>query len=436
MLSKDIIKQVIRQFQSAKLPEIVYRSIDIPVNSLKIISLIGARRCGKTYLLFDIIKQLTKKDIPIENILYINFEDERLSFNISELDLIIQAWRELHNGELNNKHYFFFDEIQNINGWEKFIRRIYDTETKNIFITGSNAAFLSTEIATSLRGRTLSYEVFPFSFNEYLKFKNIDTDYYTPRNRAIIINEFNNYLQKGAFPETIGKENLQHSEILRSYYYVMLYKDLIERYNISSITVLKNFIEKLTDNLTKGFSINKVYNIIRSMGLSLDKNLLYDLIEYIENIYLAFKIERYDYSLASRKRYDKKVYFIDNGLINTITHQFSNNTGKLLENAIYVFLRRRYSSLYEKNIFYYKNKTECDFIVFDKNRASYCIQVSSDISDNKTKEREIKGLLEALTFFELNKGYIITTEQEEELMVENKKVIIKPAYKLLIEEVF
>ena len=433
MINKDTIKQIIRQFQASRLPEMISRNIVLPVGSRKIVSLVGARRCGKTYLIFDTIKRLVNNGTPIENIMYLNFEDERMSFEIHELDLIIQSWRELHNGDVSTDHYFFFDEIQNINGWEKFVRRIYDAETLNIFITGSNSAFLSTEIATSLRGRTLTFEVFPFDFNEFLRYKDIEPDYYEPKNRAKILNEFKNFIRNGSFPETIGKSRFERNEILRTYYYVMLYKDLIERYNISSISVVKKFIEKLADNLTKSFSVNKVYNVLRSMGLSMDKNLLYDLIVYIENIYLAFKIQRYDYSLAARNRYDKKSYFIDNGLAGIITHQFSENKGQLLENAVFVFIRQKLGNIYDNNIFYFKEKYECDFVVFEKDAATHCIQVSYDISEDKTREREIRGLIEALDFFKLEKGYIITAENEEEIVLDNKKISVIPAFKVFLD---
>ncbi len=436
MQKKTVIKLIIRKIHEQQLPDIVQRNVKLPLNSKKIISVIGARRSGKTYLLYDTIKRITASGIPIKNILYINFEDERLLLKTEELDLIMQAWSELHNGDNASKHYFFFDEIQNINGWEKFIRRIYDSETKNIFITGSNSSFLSTEIATSLRGRTIPYEVFPFSFSEFLRYKNIKTDYYSETNKSKIINSFNDYLMQGGFPETINQTSITNDEILRTYFYVMLYKDLIERYNISSFMVIKYFIEKLADNLTKLFSIYKIYNEVRSQGLSLDKNSLYQFIVYVENIYLSFTIQRYDYSFAARSKSDKKAYFIDNGLLNILTHNFSENKGKLLENVIYLFLRSKLGNIYENNIFYYKDKTECDFVVFDRNKPTHCIQVSYDISDAKTREREIKGLLAAIKHFNLSEGYIITAEQEEEIEIENKKVFIKPAYKLLIDNKF
>ncbi len=433
MIDKDIIKQMIRQFQTWKMPEIIDREVDIPIESGKIITLVGVRRSGKSYMMFNIIKKLLAKSLDINNVLYLNFEDERFSFQVEELDLIVQSWRELQGGEVSENHFFFFDEIQNIVGWEKFVRRIYDTETKNIFVTGSNSAFLATDIATSLRGRTLVVEVFPFSFSEYLKFKKIDLDYFNPGNRALLINEMKLYITQGAFPESVGKDMMLQGEILRVYYYLMLYKDLIERYKISSISVVKHFIEKLADNITKGFSVNKVYNQLRGMGLVMDKNLPYDLMHYIENIYLAFKIQKFDFSLLSRNRSDKKMYFIDNGLVGCITHQFSQNSGKLLENAVFVFLRRKYGNLVESNIFYYKGSHECDFVVFKQQLATYCIQVSYDISDVETRKREIEGLLEAMKFFNLDTGYILTAEHEEEIKIENKTILVRPCFKVFVD---
>lgn len=434
MQIKETIKLIIKRFQETELSGIVSRNIELPTDSNKIISLVGVRRCGKTYLLYDTILKLRKSGIPTENILFINFEDERLQLKTNELDLIIQSWRELHQGKNISEHYFFFDEIQNIEGWEKFIRRIYDNETKNIFITGSNSSFLAKEIATSLRGRTLTYEVFPFSFNEYLRFLNISSDYFSEIQRANILNSFYNYLKQGGFPETIVRDYLKQSEILRNYYYVMLYKDLIERYEIKSFVVLKYFIKKLADNITKSFSINKIYNELHSQGLKMDKNLLYEFITFINNIYLSLTVQKFDNSYSQRSKSDNKSYFIDNGLLNVITPNFSENKGKLLENIVFLFLRTKFGNLYENNIYYFKDKYECDFLVFQSKKIIYCIQVCYDISDEETKNREIRGLLNALEYFNHPKGYIITAEQDDEIIIKNKTITIKSAYKMLIDE--
>jgi len=430
---KETIKEIISQFHEMHQPKTIQRNQVIPLNLKKVISLIGVRRCGKTFLLYDTINRLIAQGISKENILYINFEDERLNLKTNDLDYILQAWRELHSGKEIIEQWFFLDEIQNIDGWEKFIRRIYDTVTQNIFITGSNSALLAKEIATSLRGRTLQYEVFPYSFNEYLNHLKISYDYYSPQNKALIINKFNEYLFNGGFPEATGYNEPEHSDMLRSYFYVMLYKDLIERYNISSSNVLKYFIEKLVDNLTKSFSINKIYNELRSQGFKMDKNLLYELLIYIENIYLTFKISKLDFSYSKRTKSDKKVYFIDNGLVNILTNSFSGDKGKMLENTVFLYLRSYFGDIFNDNLFYHKTNKECDFVLSDRQKALAAIQVCYDISHPDTLKREIEGLQSAMSAYNLKNGFIITGEQEDEILQNNQHIQIIPAYKLFID---
>jgi predicted AAA+ superfamily ATPase len=434
MTKKELLKEIIVNFQKSSFKNITKRDIELPLNIKKVVTLIGVRRSGKTFILFDTINKLISQGTDKQDILYINFEDERLNFKTEDLDLIIQAWHELYPGRSSENLYLFFDEIQNVESWEKFIRRIYDTITKNIFITGSNSSFLSVDIATSLRGRSIQYEVFPFSFREYLRHLNIEPDYYDSKNKALLISNFEQYLKYGGFPETIGVEEQLHSDILRNYFYVMLYKDLIERYKIPSISVLKIFIEKLADNLTKSFSINKIYNDLRSQGFKLDKNLLYELIVYVENIYLAFKISKFNRSFATRSKADKKVYFIDNGIVNVLTMSLSSNYGKMLENSVFLFLRRKFGDLFNENIFYHKNSKECDFVVFDKKKVIAAIQVSYTIEDTETLKRETAGLINAMNDYGLNTGYIITNDNENEILKNGKLIKIVPAYKIMTND--
>ncbi len=433
MNTKDVLKEIIRYFHASPVAVTTRRDIELPLHLQKVISLIGVRRCGKTFLLYDTINKLISNGVAKETILYINFEDERLQLKTEDLDSILQAWRELYPENEGKEQWFFFDEIQNVDGWEKFIRRIYDTVTQNVFVTGSNSAFLAKEIATSLRGRTLQYEVFPFSFQEYLRHLSISTDYYLPQNKALIINSFNDYLFRGGFPEVTGFQARERSDLLRSYFYVMLYKDLIERYKITSTSVLKYFIEKVADNLTKPFSINKIYNELRSQGFKLDKNLLYEFLEYIENIYLSFKISKYDYSFSKRTNSDKKSYFIDNGLVNTLTISFSADKGKMLENAVFLYLRTNFGDIFNDTIFYHKTNRECDFVVFDRQKSMAAVQVCYDVSQNDTLKREVEGLQSAMDFYNLAKGYIITNDEDREITANNQTIKIVPAYKLFID---
>ena len=433
---KGIIKEIINVFHKSNKTNCVRRNIELPIGIEKIISVIGVRRCGKTYLLLDTINRIIEKGISKKNIIYINFEDERLNLDNSNLDLILQSYHELYPEIENKDIWFFFDEIQNINSWEKFVRRIYDTVSKNIYITGSNAKFLSSDIATSLRGRAITYEVFPYSFDEYLRHKKIDTNIYLPQNKAKIINNYYEYLKNGGFPETVNTEKRLRNEILRNYFYVMLYKDLIERYKITSTVILKQFIEKIAENITNPFSVNKIYNQFKSQGFKLDKNILYEINTYVENIYLAFSISKFDYSIKKRTASLKKVYFIDNGLLNTLITAYSNNYGKLLENVIYLYLKQNYSVSYEQNIFYYKNVKECDFVLLKDNKIKTLIQVSHSVEDDVTLKRELAGLKQVMKEYKLTTGYIITSEQEYTINENNFVIKIIPAYKLLLDDNF
>ena len=431
---KTTIKELLTVFHNSENPECIKRNITLPLNVKKIITVIGVRRSGKTYLLFDTINSLIKQGIPKTQIIYINFEDERLNFNQENLDVILQAYRELYP-EINEKDiWFFFDEIQNIPAWEKFIRRLHDTVSKNIYITGSNAVFLSSDIATSLRGRSINFEVFPYTFDEYLRHKKIDTNIYLPQNKAVIINNYYQFLQNGGFPETINLDNRIRRETLRNYFYVMLYKDLLERYKITSTLVLKQFIEKIAENITKPFSVNKIYNEFKSLGLKLDKNLLYEISNYIENIYLAFSTPKFDYSAKKRKAALNKMYFIDNGLLNTLTIDFTYNYGKLLENAVYLYLKQNIEDNYEQKIFYHKNTKECDFVIFNNKNITTAIQVSHSVEDSKTLARELAGLKQAMEAYKLKTGYIITSEQEYTIKENNYTIEIVSAYKLFLNK--
>ncbi|MEA3444805.1 MAG: ATP-binding protein [Bacteroidota bacterium] len=436
MTLKDIIKEIITLFHNSPQPHVVERNLELPINLEKIISVIGVRRSGKTYILFDTINKLISKGIAKKNIIYINFEDERLQLTRADLDIVLQAYRELYPDIKDNEVWFFFDEIQNVDAWEKFIRRIYDTCSKHVFISGSNALFLSSDIATSLRGRSISFEVFPYTFDEYLRHQNIHTSFYLPQNKAKILNAFYTFLSEGGFPEVVSLSQRYRLDILRNYFYVMLYKDLIERYSISSANVLKYFIERLATNITKSFSVNKIYNEMRSHGYKMDKNLLYDLLAYIENIYLAFRVSKFDFSFSKRNRSDKKVYFIDNGLVNSLVMNFSDDIGKLLENAVFLFLRHNYGELYSNNIYFHKASKECDFLIYDRQKIVSAAQVSHHIDNQNTLNRETEGLKSALISYNLDKGLIITSEQELEISDKDFKIEVIPAYKLFLNKKF
>ncbi len=402
---KKKIKQIIRDFHLKEPFRVHGRELQLPIDTHKIITLMGVRRCGKTSILYDTINRLTQS-VPKEKILFFNFEDERFELKQESLDLILQAYMELYPHIEMSETYLFFDEIQNVEGWEKFVRRVYDGVSQNIFITGSNSKLLSRDIATSLRGRTISYEVFPLSFAEYLSFEGIEVDLHSTKSLALIHNRLEKFLYDGAFPETILFEGNIREKILQDYFNVMIYKDLIERFSIKNIVALKFFLKRILASSTKLISINKIYNDLKSSGIKIGKNSLYEYLGYVEDIYLSLTLERYSQKITAGT--DKKVYSIDMGLNNTLLYKFSSDIGKSMENAVFLELRRR-----EKEIYYHTDRTsECDFVVVEKGSVIEAIQVTYEMSEEKTREREFKGLFNACKEYNLNHGLIITYDEE------------------------
>jgi len=424
---KDILKSIIKESQVKKLPGIKPRKLQIPVNLPLIVSLIGARRSGKTYLLYSVIKQLVESGISRKNIIYLNFEDERLNLQTSDLDLILQSYYELYPDIKLENCYFLFDEIQNIEGWEKFVRRIFDTQSKNIFITGSNSKLLSTEIATSLRGRTVTYTVFPLCLSEYLQFKNIDIDLYHPQKKAKLINYTARFINNGGFPEVINFEDDIRLRVLQNYFNTMIYRDIIERYKVSDAVMLKYFIKKIYAGIGKQLSINKIYNDLRSMNYKVSNNYLYDFEDYCNTVFLGISVPKFHFSEIKQKKADKKVYSIDTGLLSAIEFSTSKNNGKLLENMVLLeFVKLGYA------VFYFKEKYECDFIVKKENKL-LPIQVSYFLENDKTKEREIRGLVEACNKINVKDGIIITFDQKEEFEQQGINIKVIPVYQYFLE---
>lgn len=416
MKKKEILKSIIIEFHSWDLPEVLDREIELPLRSNKIISVVGSRRAGKTYLLFHTIKRLRDTGFPKKKILYFNFEDERIDFVQGGLDLILQAYRELYPDLDLREAYFFFDEVQNGGNWEKFIRRIYDTISKNIFITGSNSKLLGDEIATSLRGRTLKYEVYPLTFIEYLRFKGFDfnpaMDFYDSKKRPLIIKLFKEFLTYGGFPEIVSMAQNIKLLTLQEYFNVMIYRDIVERYGIKDPFILKYFIKRLSENVTNSFSVNKIYNELKSHGIKVGKNTLYNYLEWLRNCYFIDLVKKHYHSVLKSDLGEKKIYFIDNGLLNAIRAFDSKTLGALLENLVWRELILRYGK-----VAFFKGKKECDFIIDDR----IALQVCYDISDSETMKREIDGLIECCNYLRSQKGFIVTFDDEEDLMLERPR---------------
>lgn len=426
MVKKELLKELIITAQRALPHKVMERELTLPINSNKVITVCGVRRCGKSSLLYLTMNELLKSGISPEKILFLNFDDERLQFEVTDFDLILQAYRELFPYVLFSETYLFFDEIQIASGWESFIRRVYDTHTKNIFITGSNSKMLSSEIATSLRGRTLQYEVFPLSFGEYCHFLGQDINFYDATVKAQLISGFSSYVES-AFPELVNIKQQEKLQILQEYYYVMLYRDLIERYNIQNNTALTYFTRRIMANITKPTSINKIHNELKSAGISVGKNSLYEWANHFESIYMFMPLYRFEPSMVKQLSNERKFYCIDNGLRRALIHSGEADRGILLENSVHNWLRSKMDK--SRQLFFYKDGKECDFVLTEKGKVVCLIQVSWQMSDPQTFHREVNGLLEASNKLKCDNLWIITADTEDEIIENNKKINVKPAWK-------
>ncbi|MCF8352545.1 MAG: ATP-binding protein [Bacteroidales bacterium] len=420
---KDLIKKIIVENQQAQPVSGIERiHLHIPLKSGMIITITGARRSGKTHLLWQTINSINKLGILPEQRIFLNFEDERLTLKATDLDLILQSCYELYPEQNPSDFWFFFDEIQNIKGWEKFIRRIYDTISKNIYLTGSNSKMLASEIASELRGRAINFTLYPFSLREYLNFHHAPEKHITTIDRAKITTLAKSFIITGGFPEISKAPPELRIKILQEYFNVMIYRDIVERYEISNPETLKFFIKKALVSVTAPFSVNKTYNDLKSMGYKVSNKYLYDFLEHSTAAFLLETVDKFHFSEIKREKSDKKVYAIDHGLLGAINYSHSQNLGTLLENMVYLEFRK-----WGKSVYYFKDLHECDFMVAE-NDAIIPVQVSWTIQDPLTREREINGLLKACRFAGSNTGFIITFDETSHLEVNSISIRCTPVW--------
>lgn len=429
---KDVIKSLIAIKQSEIPFDVIDRDVKLPINRKKIITVPGVRRCGKSTLMMIAINDLVKSGVPRENILWLGFDDERLvNMSVEELDEVIISYMEMYPNIPIQEVHMLFDELQLINGWESFVLRVYKTYCKNIYVCGSNATMLSTELSSALRGYPLEYETYPLSFNEYCRFTGVNTNSYLEQDKARVRNAFLEYNQSSSFPEVVLTNSIsERLKMLHGYFDTMLLKDLAEHYRISNTEVLRYFVKRIMGNLTKPTSINSIYNDIRSQGLKVSKNDLYEWANHACDIFMFIRINKYERSFVKEQNSLPKYYFIDNGMRNAVLLPQSNDDGKYLENTVFMQLNRKKNE--NEKISYFQGKGECDFVVQHDNSVIALYQVTWSMSDANTRKREIEGLLEASEQTGCEDLYIITKEEEKELTVENKLIHIIPAWKWLL----
>jgi uncharacterized protein len=391
------------------LKNLIIRDQKFPEAPDKIKVAIGMRRAGKTYFLYQHILKLLKNKIQLSQILYINFEDDRLlPLDRNKLAKLIEAFYSINPENHEKKCYLFLDEIQNVEDWPIVIRRFHDSKNVEIFLTGSSAKLLSKEIATNLRGRSLAIEIWPYSFSEFLRAKkiNLKNNSFDKKKLDFLTKAFNEYLSIGGFPETISYKPDIRQQVLQEYIDIVLFRDIIERHQIKKPSIVKYMILSILHNVSNPFSINKFYNEISSKGYKTNKDILYDFVSYIEDAYLAFSISLYDKSIRKAQINPKKTYSIDPGIVRALTLDYESDLGKLFENIVYLDLRRQNCKI---NYYLTKDHYEIDFITTSSKGQKKLFQVVWNTDNPKTMEREKRALEAGMK--ELNiKGEILTLE--------------------------
>ena len=391
------------------LHDLVPRDASFPELKNKINVAIGMRRTGKTYFIFQKIAQLIQAGAALTEILYINLEDDRLlPLTRSKLAGLLDAFYSLYPENHEKKCFLFLDEIQNVDDWAIVIRRMFDSKQVEIYLTGSSAKLLSKEIATSLRGRSLATEIWPYCFHEYLVAQHqvIKTKPFGAKTRDKLMQTFRRYLEVGGFPEVIYYDQGVREQTLQDYVTIVTYRDIVERYNIVNPEVIKYMIVSMIANVAKPFSINKFYNDLKSQGYKINKDSLYDYAQHIEDAFLAFSVPLYSESIRKVRVNPKKIYAIDTGLIRAMTLDHTKDLGRLFENLIYLDLRRQGAKVY-----YYltQERYEVDFLVHTRQGKKELIQVTWDMTDPETKQREERALAAAINELEIP-GRIITRD--------------------------
>ncbi len=416
-LLKEIILEQEKIFTSYDEDEIsrevlsrISELIDLP----HILVITGLRRSGKSTLL----KQIRRKYFPDETVYYFNFEDERLvSMNVEDMNLLYETFLEMKG----SSKIFFLDEIQNIKGWEMFVRRLHDRGFK-FFITGSNTSMLSRELGSRLTGRYVGVEVFPFSFREYMDVVDVRIrDPATTEERAVVKKAYNNYFERGGMPEYL---RYGRREIIEALYDNILYRDILVRYGLKEERTLKELSMYLISNCSSEISFNRLKKMLNVGSVNTVKSY----IDHLEAAYLLFTMNKYSHSMKKQIYSNKKVFVIDVSFIDLVSFKFSKDMGNIMENLVLVELKRR-----GKEIFFHKGNKECDFIVRDKNKIAHAIQVTFQI-DERNRDREILGLLEAMKKYDLSEGLIITDNQQSEITEDSKKINLVPAWKWLSQE--
>lgn len=416
-MTKDLIKYLISYYQEF-VSQISFEKREYELEANANYVFVGLRRAGKSYLMYQHIHHLMEQGHSIEEMLYFNFEDDRIdSITISDLDLIKTCYEEMYD----HRPIFFLDEIQNIKGWEKFARRLADTGYR-VYITGSNAKMLSSEIATTLGGRYLIKDIYPFSFSEYLLYKKIDLSDKNARFkfRTAITKEYEEYFRNGGLPETLQMADKR--AWISSLFNKIFFGDLVTRHQVRNDFALRIMIRKLAESVKQPTSYNRIASIASTVGKKISVDTVIDYMGYLQESWLILSYENIAAKLIDKES-NRKYYFIDNGILNLF---LLDPATSLLENQVAIRLRQKYGS----QVYFYNKNVEVDFVVYDEGIA---IQVSYSLSDPETEKREVDALLKLNKVLPMRKLMVISKDEERDITVNDVTIQVIPVWKWLLD---
>jgi predicted AAA+ superfamily ATPase len=434
MESREIIDRLVADFHATQLPTLTPREITLPALAGKVDSIVGMRRSGKTWFVFQQIEELKAQGTPPECLLYVNFEDERLlPMSAEELHLIPEAMYRRRPDLVGEQCWLFFDEIQNVPGWERFVRRQIDSSPMRIVVTGSSAKLLSRELATSLRGRSLATEVLPFSFREALAHRGVAVPKDMPperRERSLLRHHLSEYLSIGGFPEVQLLDEETRLRVLQDYVDVVLFRDVVERHGVANVTALRYLVRRLLRSPAGRFSINRFYNDLKSQGLRVSKDSLHEYLSHLEDAFLVFLVPVHTDSERKRMVNPRKCYLVDHALAHAHSFAGPGDLGHRLENVVYLELRRR---SYECAYLTTSSGRELDFVARKPGGVPRLVQVCADLSATpQTRERELQACVEASQELGVDEVTVVNLEEAESLDLDNTHIRVVPAWQWLI----
>lgn len=432
------LEQILNEQRAVPLPPLTTRDIRVPEMEGVAVAFVGMRRVGKSYLMLQEMSRLLDDGVPRSHLLALNLEDDRLGrVDLATLDAALEYVFRTGPSRHEQTAHLFLDEVQAVPQWEQFVLRVLNTENVRVRVTGSSAKLLSTEIATGLRGRSTAVEVLPFSFREYLRHRGLESLGAAPVGaaaRSKLESAFDAYLVEGGFPGVQSMPSVDRRRALQDYVDLVTFRDVVDRWDVGNLVALKWLIAHLLSSFSREFSVNRIYNDLKSQGIPVGRGTLHTYLDHLVDARLIYTIQVRSTSYRARQVNPRKVYAVDPGLASAVAHPSAEDTGHLLENAVYLELRRRFSRIHDESVSYFSsNDGSADFVVDTGERQPIVIQVCASLSEASTRARELRGAEAAMRGMGVRAATVVTLYETERAETPAGVIDIVPAWRWMLE---